>query len=988
MTTQDSLNYRTTRADTWRLHLGLLAFLILSLSAHVHAQLSDITQPGDPIVPTSTNSPPSAGVANAIDNQLTKYLNFDKLNTGFTVSPQVGLTVVQGLTLTSANDAPGRDPSSFILSGSYDNSNFTQIASGSVPAFTARFQKVLIPVGNDTPYLTYRVIFPTVANADVALAMQIVEVELLGLLAKDVHEPPTNAPPANDNFANRIVVTDNFSLPYLGTLAMATFEPNEPATTATNTVWVSWTATSNLAVTYYAASSHTDRTPCYSSIYTGPALDRLERVPVVKVSNDSYTFAAIQGTAYHFQISGEVAAFALVVTLKQWSAAPNDNFANAQAVTGRVNYSGPFSLLTATMESGEPSHMGVTPQKSLWWKWQPPNSGLSLTTAGDSLVTNVVLAAYQGAAVDALRMVGKGTNELLMDVVGGETYYIAAAVPANTVDDISIQLGVSDPSDVSSVPGNLLREASWEGTALFTTVFWRTSSGVGGHVNDSGGADGTTWPVLGTGAKIWQIFRTIPGHDYAIRFAHFFGGNSSGCCGEAGFRVLWDDQVLATVELPGSQVGSWYWSDFIAQASNTISRVTFENIHRSLEMDAFSVVDLSAPPVIISQPLSQSTAAGGTAAFIVEANGTRPLSYQWFFNGSPLADQTNSILLFDSVSPSQAGNYAVSVTNRFGIATSIPATLIVEAATNVTIVVQPYGDTVPVGGFHNFSVVVGGTPPFNYQWHLNGVPIQDAIYRNLALPDVQLTNAGTYQVLVQNSAGGVWSLPATLVVTTNNQSGGLIDFRNRFVVSLGVTNTAPVSDIDGFTPLVGDRYLAQLYAGPSLEMIRPVGQPTPFKTGFEAGQFVPQIVTLPTVSPGGSAVAQVRVWDSERGTSYEEARALGGKFGRSEILAVTAGGEAAPPQPLIGLKSFSLQAGLPRFNVGLIELLERQLTGDIVWSIRGEPGFRYVVERSIQPDDAIWRPRAVLTNETGTVAFTDSSNISTGTVLYRARILD
>ena len=40
------------------------------------------------------------------------------------------------------------------------------------------------------------------------------------------------------------------------------------------------------------------------------------------------------------------------------------------------------------------------------------------------------------------------------------------------------------------------------------------------------------------------------------------------------------------------------------------------------------------------------------------------------------------------------------------------------------------------------------------------------------------------------------------------------------------------------------------------------------------------------------------------------------------------------------------------------------------------------------PDDAIWRPRAVLTNETGTVAFTDSSNISTGTVLYRARILD
>src|SRR2546427_11630783 len=99
----------------------------------------DVTLPGDPIVPSSNNSPGSEGVANAIDNQPTKYLNFDKLNTGFTVSPRVGLTVVQCLTLTSANDAPERDPASFILPGSLDGTTFFYIASygvsGSHPPF-------------------------------------------------------------------------------------------------------------------------------------------------------------------------------------------------------------------------------------------------------------------------------------------------------------------------------------------------------------------------------------------------------------------------------------------------------------------------------------------------------------------------------------------------------------------------------------------------------------------------------------------------------------------------------------------------------------------------------------------------------------------------------------------------------------------------------------------------------------------------------------
>src|SRR5258708_3148688 len=173
---------------------GLAALLIASISgSSVQAQLSDITQPGDPIVASSANSPGSEGVANAIDDQPTKYLNFDILNTSFTVTPKVGLTVVQCLTLTSANDAPERDPSSSLLEGSDDGVNFTQLASGSVPLFASRFEKIVLPFNppNNTPYLIYRVTFPTVVNAPgTANSMQISEVELLGFLAPtDVTQP-------------------------------------------------------------------------------------------------------------------------------------------------------------------------------------------------------------------------------------------------------------------------------------------------------------------------------------------------------------------------------------------------------------------------------------------------------------------------------------------------------------------------------------------------------------------------------------------------------------------------------------------------------------------------------------------------------------------------------------------------------------------------------------------------------------------------------
>ena len=153
------------------------------------SDLEDVTNPGDTVTASSSNSPGAEQAPNAIDNNPnTKYLNFDKADTGLTITT-VG-SIVTGLGLTSANDAPERDPATFILSGSVDGVNFTEIASGDVPAFGARFERQEVSFANETAYNTYKLIFPKVVNPDAANSMQIAEVELLGVAA-EVEAPPS-----------------------------------------------------------------------------------------------------------------------------------------------------------------------------------------------------------------------------------------------------------------------------------------------------------------------------------------------------------------------------------------------------------------------------------------------------------------------------------------------------------------------------------------------------------------------------------------------------------------------------------------------------------------------------------------------------------------------------------------------------------------------------------------------------------------------------
>lgn len=86
------------------------------------------------------------------------------------------------------------------------------------------------------------------------------------------------------------------------------------------------------------------------------------------------------------------------------------------------------------------------------------------------------------------------------------------------------------------------------------------------------------------------------------------------------------------------------------------------------------------------------------------------------------------------------------------------------AATAPTITTQPASQTVTAGGSATFSVAASGTAPLSYQWKLGGTNLAGATGASLSLTSVQSANAGTYTVVVTNSAGSVTSNGATLIV--------------------------------------------------------------------------------------------------------------------------------------------------------------------------------------------------------------------------------
>ena len=202
----------------------------------------------------------------------------------------------------------------------------------------------------------------------------------------------------------------------------------------------------------------------------------------------------------------------------------------------------------------------------------------------------------------------------------------------------------------------------------------------------------------------------------------------------------------------------------IASAQSTDAGSYYVVVTNSLGSITSSVAVLTVilPPTIDNPPQSLSVNQGADAPFSVDASGTAPFGYQWLFNGSLIPDATSSGYTVTNSQPTDAGSYSVVVTNSLGSSTSSVATLTVIVPPSITD--QPQSLTVNQSQGAAFSATPAGTVPLSCQWQFNGVPIPGATATNYTVASAQSNDAGSYSVVVTNTAGSVTSSAAMLTV--------------------------------------------------------------------------------------------------------------------------------------------------------------------------------------------------------------------------------
>ena len=178
---------------------------------------------------------------------------------------------------------------------------------------------------------------------------------------------------------------------------------------------------------------------------------------------------------------------------------------------------------------------------------------------------------------------------------------------------------------------------------------------------------------------------------------------------------------------------------------------------------AVATLTVLFPPSFIQEPASLSVHPGSNAVFSVVADGTAPLSYQWWFNGTNLLlGATDPTLTVTNVQAAQGGAYAVVVSNFVDVKVSPPATLTVLLPP--AIVQPPATLMAECASNASFTVVASGTAPLFYRWFAGTNLIPGATSATLTLSNVTPASAGPYSVVVTNSYGTATAGPATLGV--------------------------------------------------------------------------------------------------------------------------------------------------------------------------------------------------------------------------------
>lgn len=142
-----------------------------------------------------------------------------------------------------------------------------------------------------------------------------------------------------------------------------------------------------------------------------------------------------------------------------------------------------------------------------------------------------------------------------------------------------------------------------------------------------------------------------------------------------------EDPIQVTWYFNGSAVKTSSSTSYTASAAGTYDCSVTDGVS-TLDCNAFTLT-LTAEQflTINSQPSNQMVSEGVDVTFAVGATGSGQLSYQWYFDNSPISGATSATYVIDSVTLADGGEYYVVVSNASDSAKSSTVELDVAANT-------------------------------------------------------------------------------------------------------------------------------------------------------------------------------------------------------------------------------------------------------------------------------------------------------------------
>jgi hypothetical protein len=369
---------------------------------------------------------------------------------------------------------------------------------------------------------------------------------------------------------------------------------------------------------------------------------------------------------------------------------------------------------------------------------------------------------------------------------------------------------VAETIVIDSPIGNVLRSALTLAASLGAvhsmagaTPLTPTSGSATGISVTTGTAVQVAYTVKGTDTPplSWRVVGSIPP-----------GLNFSGLTGSGGLVNVQNLTLTGTPSSAGS-----FTVTITAYEGQNGSLIASPNYNYQITVSGSTT---PVAPSIVAQPQNETVSANSSVTFTVIASGSPAPTYQWQKNGANILGENGTSLGLANVQASDAGTYAVVVSNSAGSVTSNGATLTVTSVGVLPVVtVQPTAQQVAVGSTVVFNATVTGAT--SYRWQRNGADLSGATSSTLVISNAAPTSVGSYALIASNSTGNVITNSVQLDVVTSTNPGRLINLA--ILTTIGPGETMTMGTVLGPASVGGTASLLARAAGPSLTKFGVIG---------------------------------------------------------------------------------------------------------------------------------------------------------------------